>query len=270
MKLSLTIITPVFNNVHLLKETLQSIESQFSEDIEYIIIDGDSNDGTKELIAEYGHIVTKVISEKDHGMYDALVKGLLISSGDIICYLNAGDIFYNHTTELVVKLFSENDIQWVTAYRTLCNENNVITKVDAPFRYKSNLIEKGVYGKWLPYIQQESTFWRRDLNKYVNLEELRTLNIAGDYYLWYCFSKYASLEVVKSPLGVFKIHDGQLSENLILYWNEVDSFVSKKSILTILQVIYEAFFWLVDVRIREKLVKNVWKFDFKINRWRRG
>ncbi|WP_428087109.1 glycosyltransferase family 2 protein [Candidatus Thioglobus sp.] len=267
MNLLLTIITPVFNGANLLKDTLESIDNQSYKNIEYIIVDGGSSDGTLELIQEYRHIVTRVISEKDNGMYEALSKGLQIAKGDVICYLNAGDKFYEKTAEVVVNIFSENDLLWLTGYRSVCNEDNIVTRIGLPFRYKSNLIERGVYGKWLPYIQQESTFWKKELNDSVDLDKLKSLKLAGDYYLWYCFSKDTSLEIIKTPLGIFKIHEGQLSENLTNYWSEIQSFVSKKNLFTVIQICFEAFFWLLDSGVREKLIKNVWHFDFKTHTW---
>jgi glycosyltransferase involved in cell wall biosynthesis len=270
MKNMLTIITPVFNSVNLLRPTLESIQAQTCKNIEYIIIDGGSTDGTLELIKEYDQIVTTVISEPDFGMYDALSKGLKIAKGGVVCYLNSGDIFYNKTAEVVLNVFSENNINWMTGYRSLCNKRGVITRVEEPFRYKSNLIQQGVYGKWLPYIQQESTFWRCELNQFVNLNYLKNLKLAGDHYIWHCFSKHASLEIIKTPLGIFKVHDSQLSEDLTNYWGEVKLFSSSKNLLTFFEIFFESFFWMLDSKIREKLANNIWRFDHKKDRWTRG
>ena len=270
MKNMLTIITPVFNSVNLLRSTLESIQAQTYKNIEYIIVDGGSTDGTLELIEEYDKIVTTVISEPDSGMYDALSKGLKIAKGGVVCYLNAGDLFYNKTAEVVVNVFSENNIDWMTGYRSLCNNRGVVTRVEEPFRYKSKLIQQGVYGKWLPYIQQESTFWRRELNQFLNLNYLKNLNLAGDYYMWHCFSKHTSLEIIKTPLGVFKVHDCQLSEDLTKYWEEVKLFSSSKNLLTFFEIVFEFCFWVLDSKVREKITDNIWCFDYKKDRWTRG
>lgn len=262
-----TIITPVYNAVDLLRSTLESITRQSYDNIQYIIVDGGSNDGTLELIEEYRNIVSCLISEADEGMYDALAKGLRIANGEIVCYLNAGDLLVEKAIEVVVDVFSDESIKWMTGYRSVCNENNVITRVELPFRYKSSLIKKGIYGKWLPYIQQESTFWKKELNDSIDLEKLKSFKLAGDYYLWFSFSNQTSLEVVKTPLGIFKKHEGQLSESLKKYWDEVDAFVSNKNLIVVFQVLYEAVFWTLDSKVREKIVNNVWSFDFKTKAW---
>ncbi|WP_417550084.1 glycosyltransferase family 2 protein [Methylophaga sp.] len=265
-----TIITPVFNGANLLRYTLDSIVKQSYKNIEYIIVDGGSTDETLDIVNEYSDIVSKIISEKDSGMYDALAKGLLVANGEVICYLNAGDVFYEKAIEVVANIFSDNNLSWVTGYRSTCIADNIIVRIDLPFRYKSNLIEKCAYGRWLPYIQQESTFWKRELIETIDLEKLRSLKLAGDYYLWYCFSHQATLEIVKTPLGIFRIHEGQLSENLESYWKEIKSFSSKMNLYDFVQVIIEAFFWLLDSRVRDKLFNNIWKFNLKKNLWERG
>jgi len=266
MKPLITVITPVFNGFNSLKDTLDSISKQSYTNIEYILIDGGSTDGTLKLIEEYSDVVTSVISEHDQGMYDALSKGLNIAKGEIVCYLNSGDMFFEKTLEVIAGIFLNNNVNWVTGYRSVCNEDNIITRVELPFRYKPKLIERGVYGQWLPYIQQESTFWKREMIESVDLNRLRTFKLAGDYYLWFCFSRQASLNIIKTPLGIFKVHEGQLSENIEKYWQEVKSFVARKNLYTIFSVCYEAVFWLLDTRLREK-VSNVWLYDFKKKAW---
>jgi glycosyltransferase involved in cell wall biosynthesis len=265
----LTIITPVFNGVALLKSTIESINEQTYKNIEYIVVDGKSTDGTLALLEENSQIISKLISEKDTGMYDALSKGLEIATGDYICYLNAGDILYPDTACKMVKFLTENDVDWVTGYRSECNENNEITKIDLPFRYKTSLIQKGVYGKYLPYIQQESTFWSKKLIGTIDFQKLKSFRLAGDYYLWHCFSKQAELEVIKTPLGIFKRHEGQLSENLVSYWNEVGLFAEPSNILTIFEVLKEGLLWILDVRIREKLINQSWHFEHVQRKWKK-
>lgn len=97
----LSIITVVYNAEILLKDTLESVAIQKQDWIEYIVIDGNSTDNTYKIAKEYEGIIDVLISESDSGIYDAMNKGVLVSKGEYISFLNAGDILVNNFTELV-------------------------------------------------------------------------------------------------------------------------------------------------------------------------
>ena len=189
----ITVITVVFNGADYLEDTIKSVIEQKFDNVEYIIIDGGSTDATLEIIRRYEHAIDYWVSEPDSGMYDALRKGFLTASGDLMGYLNAGDIYTNTTLQSVVDFFKDTGKKWFTGMRSVCNELNFVTSVDLPFRYKSNLIRQGIYGRNLPYIQQESTFWHRNMLSCVDMDTFGGLRLAGDYYLWFCFSQHESL-----------------------------------------------------------------------------
>lgn len=92
-----TIITVSFNSANTIVETIKSVLAQDYKNIEYIIIDGASTDGTLEIINQYSSQITKIISEKDAGIYDAMNKGLAAATGDIVGILNSDDLFHNTT-----------------------------------------------------------------------------------------------------------------------------------------------------------------------------
>jgi glycosyltransferase involved in cell wall biosynthesis len=93
-----SVITVVFNSVNLLERTIQSILSQTWPNIEAIIIDGGSKDGTVDIIRKYENHVAYWISEPDHGLYDAMNKGLEAATGDFVWFLNSGDLAYRDDT----------------------------------------------------------------------------------------------------------------------------------------------------------------------------
>ena len=93
LKSLISIITVVFNDKYGLEETILSVLSQTSENIEYIIIDGGSNDGTVDVIKKYEKSIDKWISEPDNGIYDAMNKGIALASGGFINFMNAGDVY---------------------------------------------------------------------------------------------------------------------------------------------------------------------------------
>ena len=94
----ISIITVVFNGRALIERTINSVLSQTYSAIEYIIIDGCSSDGTLDIVQSYKSGITKIISEKDNGIYDAMNKGLHAASGDYVLFLNAGDELYAKET----------------------------------------------------------------------------------------------------------------------------------------------------------------------------
>jgi glycosyltransferase involved in cell wall biosynthesis len=112
--LSVSIITVSYNSVGTINDTINSVLSQTYKNIEYIIIDGLSVDGTIELIQSFGNRISKFISQPDNGIYDAINKVINIASGDIIGILNSDDFFYNNfVIEKIVNSFLENEIDAV-------------------------------------------------------------------------------------------------------------------------------------------------------------
>lgn len=104
-----SIITVVYNGEKFLEETIKSVINQTYTNIEYIIIDGESNDGTINIIKKYEDSISHWISEKDDGIYDAMNKGIDACSGDIIGLINADDWYQLDTVEKVVKAYLFSD-----------------------------------------------------------------------------------------------------------------------------------------------------------------
>lgn len=103
----LSVITVTYNAEHTLERTMKSVKEQTYPAIEHIIVDGKSSDGTVALIHRYENEQLKWISEPDKGLYDAMNKGAKMATGDYLCFLNAGDTFYNVDT--VEKMFTTID-----------------------------------------------------------------------------------------------------------------------------------------------------------------
>lgn len=105
-----TIITVSYNAFNTIESTINSVLSQDYNDIEYIIVDGSSSDGTKEIIQRYNDKITKWISEKDNGIYDAMNKGILLATGDVIGILNADDLYSsNDIISKIVNQFTKSN-----------------------------------------------------------------------------------------------------------------------------------------------------------------
>jgi glycosyltransferase involved in cell wall biosynthesis len=112
-KPTLSIITIVYNNVRDIERTMLSVLNQTYSNIEYIVVDGASTDGTLEIIQRYQDRLSKVVSEKDAGIYDAMNKGLALTSGDYVLFMNSGDeLFASDTVEKVFATAPDADIYY--------------------------------------------------------------------------------------------------------------------------------------------------------------
>lgn len=103
-----SIITVVFNGVKTLEQTIQSVINQTYKNIEYIIIDGGSTDGTLDIIKKYEDKISFWISEKDKGLYDAMNKGISFAKGEIIGMINSDDWYEANAVELIVQAYGKN------------------------------------------------------------------------------------------------------------------------------------------------------------------
>jgi hypothetical protein len=222
-----SVITACRNSASLLPETIRSVVEQSAlkqgiAELEYFIIDGASTDETAEVVSRYLHEPISFLSEPDAGLYDALVKGFQRATGDVVTYLNAGDIFHEHAFRVASQVMNHRGANWICGYHLKINEQGEVIAVSKPPRYRREFILNGTYLKGFPYagIQQEGIFFRCKLLETVDLEALRRFGLGGDYFLWTQLAKSTELHTVLSFLGAFRVHKGQLSEGLEAYRKE--------------------------------------------------
>lgn len=233
--LRFSIVTPAFNSEKFIGETIESVISQAgSFSIEYLIMDGGSTDGTREIVQRYqklllensypiqcDEVIIHWYSEKDDGMYDAVNKGFNNASGDIYAWINSDDIYLPGAFNTIAAVFTKYpELEWLKGISSCISSNSAIYAVGHWNLYAQEWIAKGVYGRWLCFIQQDSVFWRRNLWEKVH-EIDHSLKLAGDYYLWVMFSRYAPLVSVKAYLSCFRIVESQLSCNMSGYQKEM-------------------------------------------------
>lgn len=114
--MKVSIITVTFNSVKTLQDTIDSVALQNYKEIEYILVDGNSKDGTVEIIKRNNHVINKWISEPDKGLYDAMNKGIKMASGDIIGIINSDDFYLDEDViSDVVEVFNCKDVDAVHA-----------------------------------------------------------------------------------------------------------------------------------------------------------
>ncbi|MBN2816772.1 MAG: glycosyltransferase [Campylobacterales bacterium] len=147
--MKISIITVVWNNVDTIGDAIESVLSQTYNNIEYIIIDGGSTDGTVDIIESYGSKITKFISEKDKGLYDAMNKGIALATGDIVGILNSDDFYIDEfVIEKVVKEFVNKDVDSVYADLVFVKPDN-LEKVVRYYDSGKFHPSKFAYG-WMP------------------------------------------------------------------------------------------------------------------------
>ena len=222
-----SVVTPCRNSASHLPETIRSVVEQSAlklgiAELEYFIIDGASTDATEMAVSPYLCESVTFLSEPDAGLYDALVKGFSRATGDVVAYLNAGDIFHEHAFRVASQVMNHEGVNWICGYHLKINEDGEVIAVSKPPRYRREFILNGTYLRGFPYagIQQEGIFFRRRLLETVDLEALKRFRLGGDYFLWTQLAKSAELHSVLSFLGAFRVHKGQLSEGLAAYRNE--------------------------------------------------
>lgn len=221
--LKITVVTAVYNGAEYIEQCMQSIMNQTYKNFEHIIMDGGSTDGTIEIAKKYEKLYNvKVYSKKDKGMYDAIANGFDLATGDIFCWLNSDDMLLPWAFEVMQKTMSETEAQWCMGFPTYWGDNNVNRCQFRISAYTQTAIKLGLHdGRVLPFIQQESTFWRKELWNKSKGELIRNYKIAGDYQLWKNFAKITPLYKINSMLAGFRTHEGQKSEDKDLYYSEV-------------------------------------------------
>ena len=205
--LKISIITICYNRVATIEQTIQSVLQQTYSNIEYIVIDGASIDGTKTIIEKYASQIDIYISEPDNGMYNALNKGINLSTGDVICLLHSDDIFYsNDILSKYAQLFIETNTDLIYAngfYIPLKtkNEKEIINRI-----YKSKPFKKWyLYFGWIPL--HTTIFAKKKLFDKFGLYEENYI-IASDYEIslrWFMNNEIKKIFldewVVKMRLG---------------------------------------------------------------------
>jgi glycosyltransferase involved in cell wall biosynthesis len=234
--MKISIVTPVRNGESYLAETIHSVISQRGDfSLEYIIIDGGSQDRTGEILSAFQRLLASgtypvqcrgvsfsFISEKDTGMYDAINKGFDRATGDIFAWINADDIYLPGAFSHVTSIFERfSRVQWIKGITSYINGLSEITQTGRCFIYNQQWLKEGVYGRELYFIQQDSTFWRGGLWKAVGGIPPHW-KYAGDYWLWTAFADKAPLYSVNAHVSCFRRAEGQLSSNRIAYRQELE------------------------------------------------
>jgi len=217
-------VTAVYNGARFLPETLASIRAQQYANLEYIVCDGGSTDATMEILRANRDMISVLISEKDKGMYDALNKGFSKATGQIFGWIGADDLLMPWCLRTVANHFSSKPgSQWVTGIPTRFDADGNMTWVSPVIpQYRRYWIQRRWYsGFGLGVIQQESTFFRRELfDRSGGLQTCINMKNAGDFDLWCRFAEHAELEQLGIYIAGYRQHGANITGDGSNYFKE--------------------------------------------------
>ena len=215
----ISVVTPSYNQAEFLEATIRSVLLQGYPELEYIILDGGSTDASLEIIERYRPWLSSAVIERDEGQYDAINKGFRTATGDVLTWINSDDMFTPNSFWAVGGIFADlrPEVEWITGVPSMWDRfGNGATVLQRPILNRE-LIRLGAYdGVTLNFIQQEGTFWSRDLWQRAGGCLDTSLSLAADYELWCRFADYAPLHGVSAVLAGNRRHPDQKTQRAML------------------------------------------------------
>jgi glycosyltransferase involved in cell wall biosynthesis len=236
-ELSFQIVTPALNQGRFIASAVHSVLAQEGPfHIDYTVRDGGSTDGTVDVLREIEAMVRDDRypvrcrgvrfaweSSPDGGQYAAILEAFRNRAGEVMGWLNSDDILLPGALAALAAVFMRHaDIEWVGGDHTRMNADGVITDSTHRRLFPRALIRRGLCdGLNLPFIQQESTYWRRSLWERAGAALRTDLGWAADFELWMRFAGSAELVKLHAPIGAFRVHGRQKTARPEDYLGEV-------------------------------------------------
>lgn len=193
--MKLSIVTINYNNKTGLEETIQSVIAQDDHDFEWLIIDGDSDDGSKDILKQYQAYFDYCVSEADYGVYDAMNKGIRVAKSDYILFLNSGDFFCTTKAISLINIHQNTTDFIICDYMKKTKSGNI--SISQNKKEPKSFLINGMYC-------HQSVLHKRSLFDTLGLYD-NSYKIAADYafYLKGFFEMQASYSFIKTPLVMY-------------------------------------------------------------------
>jgi len=192
----LTIVTPSYNQADFLEETFRSVLLQNYPNLEFIIMDGGSNDGSKTILEKYSRWISYWQSEKDGGQGQAINRGFSLASGEYYAWINSDDYYLKDVFHLVIDTFLKYKTGFVYGYANNYNVEKNEFKLVTVLPYIDYFIK-------IPALAQPSCFWSAKIHQPIWEE----LYCSLDFELWLRLVKGQKRKLIKQPLAVAQVHD---------------------------------------------------------------
>jgi glycosyltransferase involved in cell wall biosynthesis len=249
-----SIVTPSFNQARFLAATIESVLNQSYPNIEYIVIDGGSTDGSVEVIKQYADKLADWVSEPDQGQTDAINKGFAVANGEILAWLNSDDTYETDAVARAVAYLVEHpEVGLVYGDTDFIDEHGEVLGRFPARQTSHTRIRRGYV-----HIPQQAAFWRADLWRQVGPLD-PSFYFAMDYDLWVRLSAVSEIKYVPGVWANFRLHgDSKTIQEDDRCWPEMVRIHRRDggswlSILTIKYVLRKLLAPLVTFRRRRRV-----------------
>jgi glycosyltransferase involved in cell wall biosynthesis len=198
----ITVVTPSYNQAKYIAETIESVMTQDYPNLEHIVIDGGSTDGTLEILERYHHLT--VVSEPDRGQADAINKGFQMSSGDILGFLNSDDTLLPGSLQRIAREINPAVGRYIVSGRCrFIDSQGAYTGIQHPCYFESS---KRLLEIWKGHtLPQPSTFWAREVWEACGPIDINAYH--PDYDLFCRFSRKYSFCTIEQVLATYRLHE---------------------------------------------------------------